>query len=314
MDPEARRRACVEFRAKLSRDTGVNLTAVTSEALVGATFEGTTLQSNPGRFYARLGDAIAIQTLALVVPNHEKVTWWCYREAAEIHTNPVGMHCLAGCLYFGQGVTPDPAQAAVWYQKAADLGDTPSKTMLGGLLLGGDARSGIPKDAARGFALLCEVAEQGHKLGGPLQLLVAKCYLTGKGVDMDDAHGVSLLRQVINQEEDVATANAKRTLAMYYLEGNGVEADTVQAALWCQRAADGGDAMALQMLPLIQTCTFCGTTPARKHCGRCRKVRYCSTVCQAGHWNRETDPHRSHCRRAVEASQQEAGGASTSVQ
>jgi len=27
MDPEARRRACVEFRDKLSRDTGVNLTA-----------------------------------------------------------------------------------------------------------------------------------------------------------------------------------------------------------------------------------------------------------------------------------------------
>jgi len=35
MDPEARRRACVEFRAKLSRDTGANLTATECEEVLG---------------------------------------------------------------------------------------------------------------------------------------------------------------------------------------------------------------------------------------------------------------------------------------
>ena len=90
-------------------------------------------------------------------------------------------------------------------------------------------------------------------------------------------------------------------------------ADTVQAALWCQRAADGGDAGAIDMLPLIRTCSFCSSSPARKHCERCRKVRYCNAVCQAAHWNREADPHKGHCRRAAEASQQEADGASTSA-
>ena len=93
-----------------------------------------------------------------------------------------------------------------------------------------------------------------------------------------------------------------------------MEADTVQAALWCQRAADGGDAEAIELLPLIRTCNFCGKKPARQLCERCRKVRYCNAECQAGHWNRETDPHKGHCRRAAEASQEEAGGASTATQ
>jgi TPR repeat protein len=136
----------------------------------------------------------------------------------------------------------------------------------------------------------------------------------GEGVEKDAAHGVSLLRQVTNREDATKTL-AERTLAICYMDGNGVEADTAQAALWCQRAADGGDEWAIRKLPIIRTCDFCGTTPARQHCERCRKVRYCDATCQAAHWNRYTNPHKSHCRRrATEASQQEAGGASTSAQ
>jgi len=94
-----------------------------------------------------------------------------------------------------------------------------------------------------------------------------------------------------------------------------LEADTAQAAMWCQLAADGGDECAIEMLPVIRTCDFCGTTPARQHCERCRKVRYCSAACQAAHWNRATDPHKGPCkehrRRAAQASHEEAGGAST---
>ena len=71
----------------------------------------------------------------------------------------------------------------------------------------------------------------------------------------------------------------------------------VQAALWCHRAATGGDAAAVKLLPIIRSCDFCGKTPARQHCQRCRKVRYCGAACQAGHWKRETDPHKGHCRR-----------------
>jgi len=56
MDPGAWRRACVEFRAKLRRDTGTNLAAAACEGLLGLQLqldttgeEVVTLQSNPGR-------------------------------------------------------------------------------------------------------------------------------------------------------------------------------------------------------------------------------------------------------------------------
>jgi len=39
MDPGAMRRACVAFRIKLSRDTGVNLLAAACEALLGTISE-----------------------------------------------------------------------------------------------------------------------------------------------------------------------------------------------------------------------------------------------------------------------------------
>jgi hypothetical protein len=88
----------------------------------------------------------------------------------------------------------------------------------------------------------------------------------------------------------------------------------VQAELWCQRAARGrGREEAVNNLPIIRQCDFCGSTPARQHCKRCPKVRYSDRRCQLGHWNRETDPHKEHCRRAAETSHQEdeAVGAST---
>jgi hypothetical protein len=319
MDPAARRRACVAFRVKLSRDTGANLTAAACEELLGATFtfddsgERVSLESNPGRFYTFLGTAIADQRLALVHADHLKVAWWCQREAAEVHKHPEGTRVLARCLYHGWGVTEDPVQAAVWFQKAADMGDAGAKSDLGSMLLDGDARAGVAKDAARGFQLVREAVEQGYS---PALYTVAECYLKGEGVEKDAAHGVSLLRQAVGQE-DAGQALAQCALATCYVDGEGVEADTVQAALWCQRAAAGGDATAIRSLPIIRKCNFCGSTPARQLCARCEKVRYCGRQCQLAHWHRETDTHKGHCRRlvprrAAEASEDSASSFSAS--
>jgi len=170
-----------------------------------------------------------------------------------VHGHPVAMGRLADCYYIGWGVTEDPAQAAVWYQKAADLGNAAAKSALGTMLMNGDARAGVVADATRGFALVREAFAQGFKLA---LHKVACCYLTGKGVEMDAVHGVTILRQIINEGDDHAP-QAQARLAYCYYVGNGVEADTVQASLWCQRAADGGDEDAIHMLPMIRTCNFC---------------------------------------------------------
>ena len=185
--------------------------------------------------YWCLGEAIAFQALSLsfVVPDHMTVAAWCYRQAAEVHNSPVGMTKLApGCYIAGAGVTEDYAQAAVWLEQAVDLGDAAAKATLGDILMDGDARYGVAKDAARGFTLSREAADQGYDLA---TYFVAECYLQGAGVEKDAVHGVSLLRQVIKQKH-ATKADAERALAICYMEGNGVEADTVQAALWCQQA------------------------------------------------------------------------------
>jgi hypothetical protein len=264
MDIEARRRVCVEFRVKLRRDTGANLAAAVCEALLGLKLkvadsgEEVTLKTDPGHFYRCLGAAIAIQALPLDLPDHVKVAWWCYHEAAEVHTNPGGMGRLAECYQHGVGVAQDRAKAAIWYQKASDLGDVASTATLGSLFLHGDARIVFAQDAARGFALVREAAEQGHAMA---LLEVAHCYFNGRGVEKDAVHGVALLRQVITHGGAAAgmVHVSQLQLALCYKEGIGVEADTVQAALWCQRAADGGDAAAVEMLPLIRTCDFCSS-------------------------------------------------------
>jgi hypothetical protein len=207
-------------------------------------------------------------------------------------------------------VQQDPAQAAAWFQKAADLGDAASKAELGSFLINGVEQSGVTRDAARGLALAREAFAQGHT---PALYLIAGCFLLGQGVKKDAVHGVALLRQVINNA-DSSKADACCGLAMCYDRGTGVEADTVQAALWCQRAVTGGCEFASQLLPTIWKCELCGTAPARQLCTRCRQVRYCDAVCQAAHWNRETDPHKGHCRRAGEASEEgtAAGGGTSS--
>jgi TPR repeat protein len=93
------------------------------------------------------------------------------------------------------------------------------------------------------------------------------------------------------------------------MTGEGVEADTVQAALWCQRAAKAGNEEAIELLPIILKCDFCGSTPARQLCNRCLMARYCGAGCQAGHWNTATEPHKGPCkdhrRPAAEASEQQ---------
>jgi TPR repeat protein len=142
MDPNACHRACVAFRVKLSRDTGVNLTTDDCLSLLGAVFEGRdeeqiTLQySTPGLFYSSLGAAIEGRWRGFDIPDHMQVAAFCYRESAVVHRDPEGMRRLAVYLSSGhQGGGGDPAQAAAWLHKAVDKGDAASKAILGGFLL-----------------------------------------------------------------------------------------------------------------------------------------------------------------------------------
>jgi len=137
------RRACVEFRVNVCRDTGVNLTAADCQGLLGLTLKiadsggEVSLRGNPGLFYTLLGVSIMGLKLPLDIPDHlmMKVAWYCQREAAEVHKHPAGMGRLGNLYYRGRGVT-----ATVWTQKAPDLGNTIAKAALGAVFLNGDLR------------------------------------------------------------------------------------------------------------------------------------------------------------------------------
>jgi len=181
----------MEFRVKLRRNTGTNLTAADCETLLASTFrrpddgEELTLQTDPGLFYVSLGVAVADQMLPLDHADHWKVAWYCFREGAIFHKQPGSMNKLAWCYYKGQGVREDAAEAAVWFQKATDLGDLASIFALGCFLVYGKTRAGVVKDSARGSALLREAVAQGFS---PALYQVALCFLKGEGVEKDAAH------------------------------------------------------------------------------------------------------------------------------
>jgi len=105
------------------------------------------------------------QTIHLpATEDHLKVAFWCNRESAEVHKSPQGMSGLAHCYRAGVGVMKDPAQAAAWYQKAADSGEAAAKSDLAGLLLQGEASAGVERDTARAMDLFRQAAGQGRSL------------------------------------------------------------------------------------------------------------------------------------------------------
>ena len=57
-------------------------------------------------------------------------------------------------------------------------------------------------------------------------------------MEQDAARG--RLNYVTQGGDEAGMVKAESALADCYMKGNSVEADTVHAVLWCQRAADGG--------------------------------------------------------------------------
>lgn len=86
----------------------------------------------------------------------------------------------------------------------------------------------------KAIADLKEVAYAGN-VNAQVQLGVI--YLTGDGVNKDDAEALKWLRKAADQDN----ALAERYLAEMYFKGRGVPADNMEAAKWLRLAADQGD-------------------------------------------------------------------------
>ena len=127
----------------------------------------------------------------------------------------------------GRGTAKDPAQAAKWYQKAADQGDMVAQGHLGRLYRLG---IGVPRDAALASNWSIKAATQGNA--------AAQANLGYMSLDGDPGAAAAWFKRSAEQGD----ASAMMGLATLCEAGRGVPKDPVQAAKWYALASvDDGE-------------------------------------------------------------------------
>ncbi|HEX8300888.1 tetratricopeptide repeat protein [Sphingomonas sp.] len=138
---------------------------------------------------------------------------------------------LIGDLYDeGNGVAADKAQAAAWYRKGAEGGNTDAMFALGVAL---DAGTGVTKDQAEALRWFERAGNAGHVRA---MYWAGDAYMDGLGVTADPAKAIPWLRK---------SAEAGYRLAMvdygYALDkGNGVPQDQAAAFAWYRKGGELG--------------------------------------------------------------------------
>jgi TPR repeat protein len=139
---------------------------------------------------------------------------------------------LAGVLLRGDGIVPDPVEAANLYHRAAAAGSASAQFALAAMYLEG---RGVEPDPSRAASLAQSAAAAGSPAG---QFLLGRMYLRGEGVDQDDVEAHRLFVAAAH----AGHARAQRFLGMQYVHGRGVAADPVEAWAWFDIADRNGAA------------------------------------------------------------------------
>lgn len=155
----------------------------------------------------------------------------------------------------GKGVAKDPAQALVWWRKAADQGEANAQYRLGEIYNGtySDILYGVPKDAAQAVTWYRKAAEQGYAAA---QRRLGVSYLNGEGIpnSMQNPFLVSEENKVIGvgwlrKAAERGDAGAQFILGGHLNEGkigpDGWQtapdpSAVAEAVKWYRKAADQG--------------------------------------------------------------------------
>ena len=130
----------------------------------------------------------------------------------------------------GMGVHKNDAQAAHWFQCAADCGHSQAQRYLAFAHLNG---RGVAKNEAEGVRWLRLAADGGD---APSQRQMGFHYATGSGVPFDPSEGVQWFRLAAEQGDYLAQFN----LGLAYANGRGIPFDQAQSLHWYQLAAEKG--------------------------------------------------------------------------
>ncbi len=153
-------------------------------------------------------------------------------------------HTALGYLYYrGAGVQQSNETAKEQFTQALNLGDTSAQAGLARVLLSEDAEGNA--------AAVLAYAQNGYTDRDPDgMLLYAECLRNGTGTDVNVSQAVTVYTELTELEpEDVskmyAVNEACTELALMYISGTEVEADTTLAKDYLDAAADRGYAKAL---------------------------------------------------------------------
>ncbi|AFL48750.1 localization factor PodJL [Sinorhizobium fredii] len=131
----------------------------------------------------------------------------------------------------GRGAKEDLAEAAKWYQRAADAGVVPAGYRLANLYEKG---AGVTRDAAKAKALYQKAAEAGNASASHnLAVMLA----SGRDGAPDLAAAVKWFEKAAN----LGVRDSQFNLAVLYARGNGVAQSLEESYKWFAIAARGGD-------------------------------------------------------------------------
>lgn len=136
-----------------------------------------------------------------------------------------------GRLYlFGLGVMQNRAEAFRWMQRAAVSGYAPSQDALGLMYLYG---VGTPQNDESAAFWFRAAAEQGY---APAQVNLGMLYRAGRGLQRDFRSAVQWFRRA----EKHRLAEAEYGLGLSYERGEGVRQDAAESVKWYDKAAKRG--------------------------------------------------------------------------
>jgi TPR repeat protein len=170
--------------------------------------------------------SVIFAALFLVAPNRA-FSGMTLKEVSEFkrtklqaeHGDVVSEYNLGNCYYNGQGTQPDPVEAVIWFNKAADKGLPQAQYNLAIAYYVG---KGVGQDFVKAFTYFKKAADQGL---APAEHKVGLCYYFGEGVDKDYGKAFAWARKAAWQ----SFAPAQGIVGNYYYQGKGVSPNLVES-------------------------------------------------------------------------------------
>jgi len=163
--------------------------------------------------------------------------WW-RKAAAQGHVG--AMAAVGDCYSNGEGVKRDREEAAEWYIKAAHQGHANVQLKLSALYSLG---RGVRKDEVEAEKWCMKAAEQGN---------VGAQYMMGLSYYSSKQDRVKWFRKAAEQ----GYGDAQSWLGHYYMFGDGVETNHLEAYIWISLARKSGENRFLDYLKVITKYNF----------------------------------------------------------